>query len=666
MDFKQSAVRLAKPAINVILYYIAGLKINMTKKINYFNILKLVLGFLSILSFVGALVYRIYTLNYIGIELSLVITIAIFLPLATALKIREEAEITSDGSEKKEKSIFYLLAAFYFISLFVSFYKLFTHQTVKAIVSPWQVVPTNFFIWYFAATLILISMLVLTKIKKDFKVFFIALHYLLSFSVALIVYKIGYGYDPFIHGATLDLIDKLGAVYPKPFYYLGQYGLMEVIHKTFFIPLTVLNKYLVPVMAAIFLPFFGYQNLSARFSDKKTILLSILALLVFPFSFFIITVPQSLAFLFLLLLVLAGLNIKNKADLWLIFYLSLATLSIHPIAGIPAILFSVILAFHYLDLEHKKIFYPFLYFLTAVTLPSAFYFLENGASSPFHLSWSNFSLPQAIMPWKENFLYNFLYLYGFNIGIIITGVILIGIIFYFRQKKQYEIFSLYLWMSFSLALAYLFTKNFTFDYLIEYERNSFPDRILAAAMFFLVPFLFLVLYDFIKKILEAEGKVKWPFLIFLAALITASLYLSYPRFDKYFNSKGYSTGTNDIQAVHLINDTAKKDYIVLANQQVSAAALNEFGFDKYYQNDIFYYPVPTGGPLYQYYLDMVYKKPSKSNMTAAMDLAGVKEGYFVLNKYWWAFPKVLDEAKLAADQWWSIGQGDVYVFRYSR
>jgi len=270
------------------------------------------------------------------------------------------------------------------------------------------------------------------------------------------------------------------------------------------------------------------------------------------------------------------------------------------------------------------------------------------------------------MPWKENFLYNFLYLYGFNIGIIITGVILIGIIFYFRQKKQYEIFSLYLWMSFSLALAYLFTKNFTFDYLIEYERNSFPDRILAAAMFFLVPFLFLVLYDFIKKILEAEGKVKWPFLIFLAALITASLYLSYPRFDKYFNSKGYSTGTNDIQAVHLINDTAKKDYIVLANQQVSAAALNEFGFDKYYQNDIFYYPVPTGGPLYQYYLDMVYKKPSKSNMTAAMDLAGVKEGYFVLNKYWWAFPKVLDEAKLAADQWWSIGQGDVYVFRYSR
>jgi len=127
--------------------------------------------------------------------------------------------------------------------------------------------------------------------------------------------------------------------------------------------------------------------------------------------------------------------------------------------------------------------------------------------------------------------------------------------------------------------------------------------------------------------------------------------------------------------VHWIANDADSDYIVLANQQVSAAALREFGFKKYYkiQNeidnrqstiDIFYYPIPTGGRLYQYYLDMVYKKPAKETMAEVMDFAGVRQSYFVLNKYWWAFPKILAEAKLEADSWTEIGQGEIYIFKY--
>jgi hypothetical protein len=105
---------------------------------------------------------------------------------------------------------------------------------------------------------------------------------------------------------------------------------------------------------------------------------------------------------------------------------------------------------------------------------------------------------------------------------------------------------------------------------------------------------------------------------------------------------------------------------VLADQQVSAAAIKEFGFAKYYQNGIFYYPVPTGGPLYPFYLDMVYESPSRQTIFAAMDLAGVRESYFVLNKYWWAFPKILAEAKLSADSWREIGDGKIFVFLYKK
>ncbi len=94
--------------------------------------------------------------------------------------------------------------------------------------------------------------------------------------------------------------------------------------------------------------------------------------------------------------------------------------------------------------------------------------------------------------------------------------------------------------------------------------------------------------------------------------------------------------------------------------------MREFGFSHYYKSNIFYYPIPTGGELYQYYLSMVYNKPGKDTMFAAMDLTGVKKSYFVLNKYWWAFPKILEEAKLEADSWQEIDNGQVYVFKYSK
>jgi hypothetical protein len=49
----------------------------------------------------------------------------------------------------------------------------------------------------------------------------------------------------------------------------------------------------------------------------------------------------------------------------------------------------------------------------------------------------------------------------------------------------------------------------------------------------------------------------------------------------YFNSRGYSVSAADIKAVNWINENAKTDFIVLSNQQVGAASLNQFGFKKY-------------------------------------------------------------------------------------
>ena len=154
--------------------------------------------------------------------------------------------------------------------------------------------------------------------------------------------------------------------------------------------------------------------------------------------------------------------------------------------------------------------------------------------------------------------------------------------------------------------------------------------------------------------------------IFGLILLTTSVYVSYPRYDVYFNSRGYSTSQDDIEAVKIIEKTAAKPYIVLANQQVSVAALKELGFDNYFQTpngQIFFYPIPTGGRLYQYYLDMVYKKPSREIMTQARSLAGVNESYLIVNKYWYQSGRVINEAKLSANSWQTINN-EVYIFKY--
>jgi len=201
---------------------------------------------------------------------------------------------------------------------------------------------------------------------------------------------------------------------------------------------------------------------------------------------------------------------------------------------------------------------------------------------------------------------------------------------------------------------------------VDYERNDYANRILLVSSFFLIPFIILAIYNFLYNLKEKELPIKIFIFIFLSLLITTSLYFSYPRLDRYHNSHGISTGVYDIEATKWIEDNNKRQFIVLANQQVSAAALKNYGFSKYFSNDIFYYPIPTSGPLYQIYLDMVYDRPSKKNILKAMNLLNINEAYFVLNKYWWAFPKILDEAKLEASSYKSFGNGEVYVFKYTR
>lgn len=640
----------------------------MIIKISKF-IFSTILLFLALISFWGGLVYRIYKLNWPGLIISLILATISLIIIQYFYKFNKPINDNSKKLTIKQSIYSSLLLIAYVLLIIFSFYILYSSRSAAALISPWQVTPWYFFILYGLATLLLTYF---TGRQWKFSLFLISLHYFLSFSVIIFIYQIGYGFDSYIHQATLELIDKNGSVEPKTFYYLGQYGLITIIHKLTNISIFWLDKLLVPLLAALTVPLFLYRALGQWFESKSINKLQILVLLILPFSLFTFTTPQNFAYLLLVLVILYGLMAKNIYDLIIIFLLSAITLMTQLIAGVPALLFTVILTIHHSDIRinYKKLFYFIISIATVFALPLAFYILQkNSIASSVEPPNGLTNIIYPLLPGQENFILNFVYFYGFNLKFIISFLIIAGIFICWRWRRQCGLFYLYLLLAIASLLAYFLSLKLPFNFLITYERQDYANRLLTVAVLFLLPFIFSTLDFIIYKISRQNKIIKFTWLFFICLLVMASLYLSYPRLDKYFNSRGYSTSQNDITAVNWVNqDASGQNYIVLANQQVSAASLHQFGFAKYFNTTqgppVFYYPIPTASPLYQYYLDMVYKKPNRVTMNAAMNLAGVNIGYFILNKYWWNFVKILDQAKVEADNWQTVGQGEVYIFKF--
>lgn len=630
--------------------------------------------FTSLTSFWSSVIYYVYALNNLGFFISLILTIATFnyiekrTPKHSSLNISNY--LTPKRTDRKKTILSFYLLIFVNITLIsYLFYELLINKTTNSIISPWQLISTPFFIAYFLV--IFLTFLLITINNKTHYLLFII--YFLSFSLNSFLYQVGYGFDPFIHEAALKKILNSGLIEPKSPYYIGEYSLAIFLYKLTPLSLSVINKFLVPALAAIFIPSSLFVALkSLKYPNKYLI---IILFLILPFSYFTFTTPQSLGYLFIILLIIYSLLIhstKNNNYLYLTSALSLACLVTHPMAGIPAVLFSLILFIQDSHYKHKLIFNKFAYLILLFIIPTIFILTSTNTTSFFNFSNVSNSFINFIqtihIPQKESIILNFAYLYNNFIQVITLLLAALG--FYINKKNKYPIPSIYLKFSLLLFFSYILTNSLNFNYLIQYERYNYANRLLLISHFFLIPYLLTCFNEIIKKILQKNTLTKIIFTFIASILILSSLYISHPRYDNYFNSRGYSTGNLDIQAVEWIHqDAGNQNYIVLANQQVSAASLHQFGFNKYYKinnEEIFYYPIPTGGKLYQYYLSMVYDKPTKQTISNAMLLTNTNISYFVLNKYWWGFNKLAEEAKLEANSWITLGNKDIYIFKFLR
>jgi hypothetical protein len=631
----------------------------MTKnleKIYYFILLSL-----SFLAIWGSIIYLSFELNQTMRIIILLLSIISTIFSIKFLKIKfPKNKLKEKKRNVKAPTFYYIL---YFLILFIISYLLIKAVSTEALISPWQVLDSKFFISYTILTII--SLYGFYNKYQGHNLALIIL-YLISFSIALIIYKIGYGFDPFIHQASMEAIDKLGKINPKNLYYNGYYSIVLIIHDLLQISIETVNKFFVPILAALSLPLALNVFVKHYFTKYKNTIISAMVLIL-PFSIFIISTPQNLAYLFLILSLILGTTLKRKY-IYLSGILSLASFFIHPLAGIPALIFWVLIFIYKNKDKIKRWQYKTLLSLgslaSIISIPLAFVLMGQ---SSFNINFGTIGQFSLFWPSGENLWLNFSYLYGFNTFIFILILILFGLLIYLKNYKNApKIFTLTNILGLSFFLSYLLSQGLNFEYLIDYERGYYKQRILIISIIFFLPMIITSFKYLIAKLYYTDKYFKMSALIITSLLICASLYHSYPRYDNFYNSRGYSISSQDIETVKFIEKINKNnDYIVLANQQVSLAALKNYGFKKYYKNNIFYYPIPTSGQLYKYYLDMVYKAPNNETIKKARELTGAKTVYFVINKYWWASTKIIDEASLIADEKYELFDGDIYIFEYN-
>lgn len=621
------------------------------------NFLTLFLLFISIMVNISSILYYFYQFNNFTFVLSLIFAMVgtgvfIYFNIFKDEQQAETSEIIQGGKGKD------LLLVVPFLGIVLYLFKLlYTKGSLMAIYTPWSFLPLSF---WFLLLLALLILFISIYFKNRYSYFLTAILYLLFFSIAFFIYKIAFGYDQLLHQRAILDVYNFGLIVPKTIYYIGQYVLELSIFKIWPTSLSLLDKVLVPFLSAILIPATIYFNFKRR--GRENNVWALLLFLILPFSIFTYTVPQNLAFLFLLVLLFFSFNQKfvwQKSSFFFLFSLALTIFFIHPLAGVPALIFVSILFSYHLNLKLKiAIFLRLLAYIAQIILLPLLLCFSGGRFSGLNISASNW-MPKLLG--QENIFLNFVYFFFANKNIFLLFIFVLASIFVFKKgRKELKVFY---FNSLALMLSYLISLFIDFPFLSQIDKSSYAGRILILSFLFLLPVFYDMFICLLKRIRQEKKNIRIILSFFLLALLLSSLYINYPRKDNYFNSRSFSVSENDFKAVRLIEEKKENDnYIVLANQQVGAASIKELGFKRYY-GPWFYYSVQTGGLTYDYYLKMI-ENPQKELMKDLMAQTGASGVYFVVNDYWWAFDRIVEEARVQADTIYTVSDGAIMIFYF--
>ncbi len=542
--------------------------------------------------------------------------------------------------------------------------------TVASIRTPWPLLPSSTLL-IIAAMWLIFAVSIIWIQNRWLTTFQAIINFFTTLSLTPLIYKIGFGFDGFLHVASEKILLATGTLHPKPFYYIGQYVFTTWLSRTTEFSLPLIDRWLVPVAASLLIP------ICVVFTSRghKLGLYSFLVLGLLPLAPFVATTPQSLAYVLGLsaLFLTYGCIEDELHSLAPLLLLSWA-IAIHPLAGIPLFFVAIaVLSSNISTPQSRRLLLSVNVLMASVSIPLLFFIISSQSGTPIAWNINSLFLPDSwisILSSLNPFIgytsslwpaWSSLTLQALPIVLCVLGIM--GFVYTSGKSRSMQLAWLGsaagLWIAATLLKA---TGDFTF--LIDYERGNYADRLFLLSLFCLLP----ATLPFFRLLAEHAARISRLMIIglmlFFIALATAAVYNSLPRHDALVVGHGWSTSAADIEAVKRIErDADGRDYIVLANQSVSAAAVATLGF-KRYVDDIFFYPIPTGGSLYELFLRITYQEPSRDTIAEAARLGKTDLVYVVLNDYWWKADTLSEELLQIADRNWTIEDGNVNVYKF--
>lgn len=548
--------------------------------------------------------------------------------------------------------------------------------TVASIRTPWPLLPEGTFL-----ALAILPVAAWLAAKKTASVamtgIFSALSLLAVTLIAPFVYRLGYGFDGFLHRASQTVLFETGTLNPKPLYYIGQYTLNTWLSRLFELSITEIDRFLVPVGIVILI---ASAYAAFRASSERAFAMAAMAPLLI-LSPFVATTPQAFSYLIgLSALILAFGSDKANIHAGAPLLLALWCLAIHPLAGLPFIgaVAAVLWSAKLRGMGKSPLKSPVVYviaLLTAASVPMAFLFFSGDTGritwdfskwlSGLSALWIFTAMPENhVTLWADWSNYA-----AFMLPVVLWALALFSVI---REREDRSLLFPILITAAGAWLAGRFLSAVgEFTFLINYERGNYSERLTQVSYLLLVLPAILGFGKLSKQMLKRGPLAAGLFLLCVSAWHAGHVYNALPRHDAAAASRGWSVGEYDFDAVRFIEQNAAGEpYTVLANQSVSATAVQTYGFRRYVKDaktgeDIFYYPIPTGGTLYRLYLEAVSPNPDLQAVRDAAYLGQSDNVYVVLNEYWWDAERVAAVLEAAADQTASFGDGAVRVFRFS-
>jgi hypothetical protein len=525
-----------------------------------------------------------------------------------------------------------------FVLASVAFFKiLFTHPITVAVRTPWTALPPEIFVAF--------GVMAMSSLAAPAKAWIRSVMAFAFLGLTALAFPLGYGFDSFLHRTAEDFIVQNGFINPLPILYGGQYALIATLHHLTSISVDLLDRFLVPALAALFL---GYH---ARAKENP---LTWAVMFLLPLSVLTLTTPFAFATLLFLAVVMLCADGTRQTRLLIALPIAIAAAAVHMLAGIPAL---IVVALSLL--KHPK-HLALGSFVGALLVPVMMFARVMMSGAPVSLVPDFSQLSSLIQVALPTTTFRFFEDFAYLIGVAIVGLFVFFAGIGMKRKQQDESLTSLLASTFAFALSGFLLSMIRMPDVISYEQADYARRLLLLASLALAPFVFLGFQDFANRLNGKSSAVRVGALTFLVLVAVGHFYLLYPRADRHETNKGFNVSQSDFDAVKSVMiDAHGKPFVLLAPQTTSAAYVRSFGFPA----DNRTLAIPTGAPLYQYFVAMTEQIDPKA-VPGAMEFTEQRLGYVLLPTWWWRFEEIKKPLDAIASGSYSVG--DVTIWKFEK